>query len=410
LKGEVMRGVFTGIRLGLAEIGGNLRRSVLSLISICLGIATVLLLNSLTGGAKQESLKQINRMGGTSIVTVETIEPSTPEEEAAFARSEGLTYDEMSAFIRHAECCDALLPEGMHRGGSLKGPAGPKAGHAMGVNWVYFEQSNVPVQKLIEPDARLSTAWDRGDGVCLLGEQIAAELFGESEKALGQTIEYGGVKLKVVGLVVAASRLDWRRGICYYPYLVYQNHFAGSRSKLGSIKVRLRAGQKPEAAIREIKAYLLRKHRGVKDFAIETAEEQIEESAKASQAMSYLGWAVALMAIGVGGIGILNLMLATVSSRLREIGVRKALGATDASVLAQFLAESVTVAGMGTLIGLLLGGAPTWFLADLLPMQPTLVLADYLIALGLGWGTGLFAGVYPAIKAAKLSPVEALRG
>lgn len=404
------RGIFTGIRLGLAEIGGNLRRSVLSLISISLGIATVLLLNSLTGGAKQESLKQINRMGGTSILTVESVEPSTPEEEAAFARSEGLTYSEMQAFIRNAECCDALLPEGRHRGGALKGPAGPKAGHAMGVNWVYFEQSNVPLQKLIEPDTRLGPAWDRGESLCLLGEQLAADLFGESQKALGQTIEYGGVKLKVAGLVVVESRLDWRRSICYYPYQVYETHFAGSRARLGSLKVRLRAGQKPEDGIREIRAYLLRKHRGVKDFAIETAEEQIEESAKASQAMSYLGWAVALMAIGVGGIGILNLMLATVSSRLREIGVRKALGATDGSVLAQFLAESVTVAGMGTLIGLLLGAAPTWFLADLLPMRPTLVLGDYLIALVLGWGTGLFAGIYPALKASRLSPVEALRG
>src|SRR3954471_20275880 len=130
-----------GLRLGLREIGSNMRRSVLSMLSICLGIATVLLLNSLTGGAKQESLKQINRMGGVSVVTVESVQPATPEEEAAFSRSQGLRYEEMQAFVRQAECCDALLPEGWIRANSLRGPKGPKSGSAMAVNWLHFEQS-----------------------------------------------------------------------------------------------------------------------------------------------------------------------------------------------------------------------------------------------------------------------------
>lgn len=403
-------GAMIGLRLGLREIGSNLRRSVLSLLSICLGIATVLLLNSLTGGAKEESQKQLNRMGGVSMVTVESVEAATPEEEAAFARSQGLRYEEMQAFVRSADCCDALLPEGWHRENILRGPKGPKSGHAQAVNWLHFEQNNVPAGDWQEPVTRLSPSWDRGEEICVLGDRLAADLFGESRAALGQTLEYGKVKWRVVGLVVSASRLDWRRRIAYYPYAAYLHHFAGNQGQLKSIQVRLRPGQDVDAATRELRAFLLKNHRGVRDFSILTAEEQIAENAKASQALSLLGWAIALMAIGVGGVGILNLMLATVSSRLREIGVRKALGASDASVLAQFLAESVTVSGMGTLIGLLLGGAPTWFLGDFLPVTPTLTLGDYGLALALGWGTGLFAGIYPALKAARLSPVEALRG
>jgi putative ABC transport system permease protein len=403
-------GAIIGLRLGLREIGSNMRRSVLSLLSICLGIATVLLLNSLTGGAKQESLKQINRMGGVSVVTVESVQPATPEEEAAFSRSQGLRYEEMQAFVRQAECCDALLPEGWHSDNTLRGPNGPKSGHAQAVNWLYFEQDNVPAGDWQEPVTRLSPAWDRGEEVCVLGDKLAADLFGESRAALGQTLEYGKVKWRVVGLVVSASRLDWRRRIAYYPYAAYLHHFAGNQSRLKSIRVRMRSGWDAERAMRELRAFLLKNHRGVRDFSILTAEEQIAENAKASRVLSLLGWAIALMAIGVGGVGILNLMLATVSGRLREIGVRKALGAGDASILVQFLAESVTVAGMGTMLGLLLGGAPTWFLGDVLPVTPTLTLGDYGLALALGWGTGLFAGIYPALKAARLSPVEALRG
>jgi putative ABC transport system permease protein len=403
-------GAVIGLRLGLREIGSNARRSVLSLLSICLGIATVLMLNSLTGGAKRQSERQMQRMGGVSMLTVESVAAATPEEEAAFSRSEGLGYEEMQAFVRQAECCDALLPEGWVKANTLRGPKGPKSGHAMAVNWLHFEQSNVAVSDWQEPVSRLSQAWDRGEEIMVLGDKLAADLFGESHAALGQTLEFGKVEWRVVGLVTSASRLDWRRGLAYYPYPAYRHHFAGKQDKLSSIKVRMRGKVAPETAARELRAYLLKNHRGVRDFSILTAEEQIAENAKASQALSMLGWAIALMALGVGGVGILNLMLATVSGRLREIGVRKALGASDASILAQFLAESVTVSGMGTLLGLVLGGAPTWFLGDVLPVMPTLTSGDYALALVLGWSTGLFAGIYPAMKAARLSPVEALRG
>jgi putative ABC transport system permease protein len=409
-QGGNVGGAIIGLRLGLREIGSNSRRSVLSLLSICLGIATVLILNSLTGGAKRQSLKQMNRMGGISMLTVESVQPATPEEEAAFSRSEGLRYEEMQAFVRRAACCDALLPEGWIRANTLRGPKGPKSGSAMAVSWLHFEQSNVAVSDWQEPVTRLSQAWDHGEEIMVLGDKLAADLFGESHAALGQTLEFAKVKWRVVGLVTSASRLDWRRGLAYYPYPAYLHHFEGKHGKLQTIQVRMRSNAEPEKAVREMRAYLLKNHRGVRDFSIQTAEEQIAESAKASETLSLLGWAIALMALGVGGVGILNLMLATVSSRLREIGVRKALGASDASILAQFLAESVTVSGMGTVLGLGLGGAPTWFLGDALPVVPTLTFGDYGLALVLGWGTGLFAGIYPALKAARLSPVEALRG
>jgi len=403
-------GIRTGIRLGIREIGANLRRSVLSLLSICLGIATVLVLNSLTGGAKKESMRQLERMGGVSILTVSATEPSTPEEEAKFARSEGLNYGEMRAFVQNAECCDALLPEGRYSERTIQGPRGPKRGHAQAINWLSFQQSNIPAGNWISPVDRLAESWEKGDEVTVLGDMMAEELFGSPSAALGQTIEYGKVNFRVVGLVTSASRLDWRRRICYYPYAAYLHHFSTPREKLESIQVRMRAGYSFDLALREIRGYLMRRHRGVLDFSVQTAEEEAAENAKAAQALSILGWAIALMAIGVGGVGILNLMLATVSGRLREIGVRMALGANGASILAQFLAESVMVAGLGTLAGLLIGGSPTWFLGSLLPIQPTLSAGDYLLALALGWGTGLFAGIYPAIKASQLSPVEALRG
>jgi putative ABC transport system permease protein len=316
----------------------------------------------------------------------------------------------MQAFLRASACCDALLPEGWHKESTLQGRTGPKNGHAQALNWLGFEQGNIPAGQWVEAPNRLAAAWDRGEEICVLGDRLAEELFGSAEAALGQSVEYAKVKFRVVGLVVSPQRLDWRRRLAYYPYPAYLHHFAGNQDGLGSIKVRLRAGVSPETAARELGGFLLSRHRGVKDFSIQTAEEQAAENAKAAQALSLLGWAIALMAIGVGGVGILNLMLATVSSRLREIGVRKAMGATDFAILMQFLAESVTVSGMGTLAGLVLGALPAWLLGEALPVKPTLGWPDYAIALALGWGIGLFAGIYPALKAARLSPVEALRG
>jgi putative ABC transport system permease protein len=122
-----------------------------------------------------------------------------------------------------------------------------------------------------------------------------------------------------------------------------------------------------------------------------------------------MGGVIAMMALGVGGIGILNLMLATVSSRIREIGVRKSLGASQACILSQFLTEAATISVAGTLLGLAIGTAPLLIPKGILPVTPTLSMTEILVAGCLGAFTGLAAGWYPAFRASRYSPVEALR-
>lgn len=397
-----------GAALGWAEIGGNLRRSLLSIFSISLGIASVVTMNSLMEGNRIEVAKSLAQMGGLDIVTVSANQARTVDQELEYSKSPGLRYTDLTALQDHDPNIEMLLPEEWSSVEEIRGPKGVHQAWAAAVNWGQFTYFGLNFRTV---GTREGTAlrWERGAFICLLGEQLASEIFGNPEAALGSVLEHDGMKLKVEGLIRPAGRFDWRGQVCYFPYALQMKRSPAALANLSEIKVKLRPGADLKGAVAGIRKHLLRQHRGIEDFSVRTAEEQIGAAQKSNRTIKIVGNVIASLSLGVGAIGILNLMLATISSRLRELGVRKALGAGNLNILAQFISESVSITTMGTVAGLALGAVPTLLPDHWLPVTPVLSMGDCALSAAIGALTGFLAGIYPAVKAARYSPVEALQ-
>ncbi|MBD3316562.1 MAG: FtsX-like permease family protein, partial [Chitinivibrionales bacterium] len=150
-------------------------------------------------------------------------------------------------------------------------------------------------------------------------------------------------------------------------------------------------------------------HRGVEDFKIDASYDKIKEMEAASRGMKVILWSIAAISLIVGGVSIANIMFATIGDRIREIGVRKALGARSHDLFVQFMIESVLVCLVGGAPGMLLGGLVTLAPKETFPIVPALTIGDYAAALGFTVAAGLSSGLFPALRAATMQPVEALR-
>jgi ABC-type antimicrobial peptide transport system permease subunit len=164
-----------------------------------------------------------------------------------------------------------------------------------------------------------------------------------------------------------------------------------------------------EQAKKEITNQMRILHRGVEDFELEVNQDKINEMKNASLGMKILLSAIAVISLVAGGVSIMNIMFATIEDRIREIGVRKALGARKADIFMQFIIEAVLISFVGGFLGMFLGSVITFLPESVFPIKPFLNLSDYLIALGFTLLAGVASGLFPALKAAKMQPVEALR-
>ena len=251
--------------------------------------------------------------------------------------------------------------------------------------------------------------------VCLLGTTTARELFGDSDP-LGEIIRIKKLPFQVIGLLGSKGSTSWGQDqddIIVAPLTTVQQKLMSSRLRIGSILVSAADELRVEQAIEEITALLRQRHRVAvgepDDFSVRSQAEIASTAASTSQVMTTLLSSIALVSLLVGGIGIMNIMLVSVTERTREIGVRRALGARGGDILLQFLAESALVSLIGGVVGIALGigvaGLVSKFAA-----WPTLIGADSIaIAFGFSALVGLFFGFYPARTAARLDPIDSLR-
>jgi len=396
----------TGIRQGFFEISSNLRRSILSITSIALGIGSVMLINSLTRGSKDHALQRIERMGGTDVMTIETVPARSLDQKILFTRSPGLRYRQLLDITRKNSSVDYPLPQLWLKSGTVSTANAARETNALSVTWDYFPHFNLAVNANLGLESAVGE-WNRGAGICLLGEDLALELLG-NRKINPQTLRFGDLRLQVVGVVSGCEPRDWRRKAIFIPWKFYLAKIAGPESRLDRMMLKIRDPSRMETVAREVESSLLQAHRGVRDFSISTPEEEIAAKTKASRILSLVGNFIASLCLAVGGIGILNLMWSTVNNRMREIGIRKAIGATSRNVFFQFLTESATISSIGTALGLTFGTLPALLPPGVLPISPRQTPLDFLVCGVVGNAIGLLAGLYPALLASNSSPVESL--
>ncbi len=398
---------------GLGQLRAHKLRSLLTLLGIVIGVAAIIAVVSLGEGLRREVISQFVFSGGAGMIEVEPPRQWVRKDGRWVRRpwQEYLTEADMAAMQREIDGLHAIVPSVEGSASLQRGKTTVDASYT-GTSAEFNEGFNWPVlggRPLNADDLRLARK------VCLLGDDVYATLF-QGANPLGKEILLNGDRYVVVGVLDERVRFGRSEGnIVLVPYTTAQKRLRGEDhfSELTLFVEDLDAVDRVVAAVRRV---LRRHHKHGDDFRIETSQGEIDDANEFFRVLQQVGGGIAGISLLVGGIGIMNILLVSVAERTREIGIRKALGAKPRHILGQFLAESVVLSMVGGLLGILtglgLGLGAAFVIQQLAPGAPftSIVSAESVLwAVGFSSAVGIFFGVYPAFRAARLDPVEALR-
>ena len=404
----------TGVRIALRALRVHKLRSSLTMLGIIIGIAAVITMIAIGSGAQAQVEEQINALGTNLIIVTPGSVTSGGVRMGAGSRA-SLTEDDAYALQRELPDVHAAAP-------TLRG-SGPMVFGAS--NWTtsfhgstvdFFEARNWQIASGKRFDAEDVT---RAAKVMLLGETVARNLFGDSDP-IGQIVRVRAVPMEVIGVMERKGQTlqgTDQDDMILMPITTARNRLlGGSQAKLRLvhyISVKVRDGADMTQTDDEMRTLLRQRHRrqaGQDDgFTLRNLSEVLNAREESTRIMTLLLAAVASVSLLVGGIGIMNIMLVSVTERTREIGLRMAVGARGRDILSQFLAEAVTLSLVGGVCGILLGIGSSAAIAHFAGWRTVLDLNAIVLAVVFAALVGVFFGFYPARKASRLVPIEALR-
>lgn len=400
---RLLRNILMGIRMCFLELLSNKRRTTITSLGIFLGVTSLLTNMAFLRGMDDDLQQNMIAAGGLNIIRIDRVRAETEEEKLGFGRSEGLSFEEIERISRDFEPIESVLRNASNRWQKVMANSKSTFSRITAVSPEYLDAYNYQIKS-----GRFFTEseYQGGSAVAIIGGRTALRLYG-TESPLGKYLTMGTFRFKVVGLLDAEMGI--RGSQFLYPYEFYKKRLAGEIRGRESIEVALTNSDLVDTATAFLNRELFASHRGVKDFEVEANLDKIKEMKTASAALSILLWVIAAMTLLIGCVSIMNIMFATIGNRIREIGVRKAMGARKADILFQFLIEAVIVSIVGAIPGILVATAVTFSPEGIFPYEPRLTPGDYMLALGFIIGAGLMSGLFPAIRAAKMEVVEALR-
>jgi len=392
----------------------NLMRSVLTMLGIIIGVAAVITMIAVGSGAQKRVEEQIKGLGSNIMLVLPGARTAGGVRLGA-QTGQTLTEEDALAIARDVPEVQAAAP-------SLRTGAQVVAGNAnwstsvFGTTPEYFEVRDWPV----ETGRAFEASELAGSGkVAIVGRTVAQQLFGDDDP-VDRSIRVNKVPLTIVGVLARKGQNSMGQDqddVVVVPISTYRNRIQGMASgrlkRVGAISVKVLEGQSMRAAEDNIRELLRQRHRlqpgQDDDFSIRNLTEMLAAQEESSRVMTLLLAAVAGVSLLVGGIGIMNIMLVSVTERTREIGLRMAVGARGRDILAQFLIEAVTLSLTGGAIGVVLGAAATWGVASFAGWQVALSAEAVVLAVGFSAAVGVFFGFYPARRASSLLPIQALR-
>ena len=388
------------------------------MLGIIFGVAAVIAMLSIGEGAKQESLEQIRQMGISNII-VQHWDKEDDQEDSADAdqnKSQGLTWDDARSIERICLLAEYVTPQ---RELKIKAQTDGNTFRTMAVgttadyltvldaqmgSGVYFSQEDLRESKR----------------VCVLGADAKRALF-FFDDPLGGRVKIRNQWFTVIGVLADKGAAGGKIGgvlevrntdeDIYIPLttILSRFHWEPADAELSQITVKISASKQLQEAAAIVRTILNRRHRGVEDFKIAIPEELLRQSQKTQQIFNVVMGCIAGISLVVGGIGIMNIMLASVLERTREIGIRRALGARRHDILSQFLVESLLVSLFGGLIGVILGYAVPEIITLYAGWRTIVQPWTIALAFGVSASVGIGFGIYPARQAALLNPIDALR-
>ena len=390
-------------------------RSVLTALGIIFGVGAVIGMLAIGAGAREESLRFIEQLGVRNLL-IES-RPATSQQELQQRRraSPGLTERDVRILESNVDALDLISARRtLHPAIVLPKPAqdlpelyGVRASYAAIHGWRFSEG-----RAFGEANDEAS------DAVCVLGEGAKVSTLGYGS-ASGKYVKVNDTWLRVIG--VLASQVNSGAGgdvinlnqVIYTPLNTFKYRFydMGGRLKdeLDGVDIRLKQGADSTATARVVTAILASTHHGVKDFSVTIPAELLAEQQRSQSIFTYVMVAIAAISLLVGGIGIMNIVLATVLERTREIGVRRATGARRGDIVRQFLLESILISISGGVVGIAFGYFLSWLIAASAGWKTIVTPSSIVIAFGVSAAVGVVFGIYPARKASRIDPIEALR-
>jgi putative ABC transport system permease protein len=394
--------------VGLKAIFRNKLRSFLTMLGIVIGVGCVIVVVAIGNGATKSIQDTINSLGSNFIM----IFPGASTQGGAriFTGQSTLTIEDADAIKNECPAVAYVSPNLRTAGQAVAGELNwGTSVYGVGVDWPFIRSWNVGEGSFFsDSDVR------SGAKVCVLGATVAENLFPQGS-AIGQIVRVKNVPFKVVGILERKGGNTMGQDQddqIVAPYTTVMKRLMGS-TKLSMIYASARNSDQVQEAQTQIDALLRQRHRiqpgGDSDFMMRSQEEIAQANEAQMNILRTLLLSIAGISLLIGGIGIMNIMLVSVTERTREIGIRMAIGAKGRHVLLQFLFEAITLSIVGGLLGVLIGVGCSTLVAKALKWPIVVSPASIALSFGVAGAVGIFFGFYPARKAARLDPIDALR-
>ncbi len=435
--------------LAIEGVTANTLRAILTALGIVFGVAAVIAMLAIGNGAKQSILEQMKLIGTNNIVIKSIVfeEGEEGEETANTGQqnnsngdngkrpwSPGLTLEDVKSLVKVFPNIDKISPEIVLPTNLIQSSKTRKA-KVVGITNAFFELNNL---KLSEGNFFHHLHMDGGKPVCIIGQNVRKRFFPESDP-VGQYIKCGTAWMKIIGVLdqrKASKESLENLGIRDYNSDVYipvktallrikdrarvtksdiqQNQWDDddpeeNYHQLDKLVIRVKDSDQLKITAEVIAKILKRRHQGLLDFEVEVPELLLEQQQKTQDMFNFVLAVIAGISLLVGGIGIMNIMLASVLERIKEIGIRRSLGATVIDIQLQFLFEAVFISLLGGILGIFIGVLSAKLIAQSADIPTVVSGASIILSFGVAAIVGLVFGFFPARKAARQDPIKALR-
>jgi len=404
--------------MALSSLAAHKLRTLLTMLGMIFGVGAVVAMLSITAGAQREMMRYIDLLGVNNIIIEAREARDRDELQARRAVSPGLTFRDVRAIRENVSGIEAITPRKRFKPQRLLPKTAEEPPLLVGVEPSFLRINNLTVIEgrfFNEEENRNSAP------ICVLGQTAKVNLFGYGS-AVGKYVKVNDVWLQVVGVLAPQATAETQteglevssaNNLIIAPLNTVMRRFEDStsylRDEIDGIYIRVAPGTDSIETANVVGAILAASHRNAGDYQITVPAGLLEQRRRTQFIFSIVMICIAGISLLVGGIGIMNIMLATVLERTREIGIRRAIGARQIDIIRQFLTEAVLISIIGGLIGIGFGFALSRVIAAAAGWSTVVTFASVAVAFGVSVGIGLLFGIYPAVQAARLDPIEAIR-
>jgi putative ABC transport system permease protein len=403
--------------MGLQSLLVHKLRSLLTMLGMIFGVGAVVAMLSITAGAQKEMMSYIDMLGVNNIIIEAKEAVDRNELQSRRVISQGLTFRDFRAISENVQGIEALTPRKRFKPLKVLPKVSAEPPLLIGVepNFLDINSLKVVEGRFFNDDDNARSA-----PVCVLGESAKVNLLGY-DNAVGKYVKVNDTWLQVIGVLAQQATADDieglevtnRNNMIIAPMNTVMRRFEDNNSylkdEIDGIYIKVKQGTDSVETASVVNAILTATHKDAGDFTITVPAGLLEQRRRTGFIFNVVMICIAGISLLVGGIGIMNIMLATVLERTREIGIRRAIGARQGDIIRQFLTEAVLISIIGGLIGIAFGFSLSQIIAAAAGWSTVVTTSSIAVAFGVSVGIGLSFGIYPAVQAARLDPIEAIR-